>query len=68
MGSFLRTNQIEHTAESVVVAVGELVVDKNGVGSVFILQLLRNCGYLAFRDLHARPPIPLEARRLAQAA
>lgn len=56
-----------HTRKSVIVAIGKLVVDKDGVGVIFVLETLSHTVQLILGHLEAGPAIPLEASRLAQA-
>ena len=55
-----------HTRKPVVVSVGGLVVDKDGVRAIFVLETLLHSIDFVRRHFESRPAIPLEARRFAK--
>lgn len=57
----------ELTGKSIVVAIGEFIVDKHRHGTVFILQTLLHDGDLRLGDFQAGPAIPLEGGGFGQA-
>lgn len=60
--------RVDRTGEAVVMAVGKFVVDEDGVRAVLVLEALLHVLYLVLWHLEARPAVPLEACRLAEAA
>ncbi|CRK33032.1 hypothetical protein BN1708_005977 [Verticillium longisporum] len=58
----------DRVGEAVVVAVGEVVVDEDGVGAVFVLEALLHASDFCLGNLEARPAVPLEARGFGQTA
>lgn len=54
------------TRKAVVVAVGQLIIDKNWMRAVLFLEALLHALDLAVGDLEAGPSVPLEAGCLAK--
>jgi hypothetical protein len=68
MGSILRIRREQPTREAIVVTVGEVIIDEDWVGVVFILEAPLHAIDLRLRNFKTGPAIPLEAGCFGQTA